>query len=291
MREQIRIATWNCFGVPPSAEDFFAGNPFWPERFESQALIDVLSSHDVVCVQENLLEGVRARLDAIRGTAGFASLWFDPMGPDQADGTFVGGGLAIFSRFPMDVRFVRLPRGAGPDGFARKGFAVADVRLPSGCVIHVVNTHLQADDPIVPLEDCRAARAAQISGLVEAVAALQQRGPTVLCGDFNVVHGSEEYDALRRSIGDELIDLAAEARLTTWDAERNDVTAHFLVPGTPERALLDYIWVAPERFEARDVRTILDEPLPDATCCPLPPTRRPFASDHFGVGVTLELRS
>jgi endonuclease/exonuclease/phosphatase family metal-dependent hydrolase len=287
MREQIRMATWNCFGVPPSAEDFFAGNPFWPERFASRALIEVLSSHDVVCVQENLLEGVRARLEAIREAAGFAALWFDPMGPDMEDGTFVGGGLAIFSRFPMDVRFIRLPRGAGPDGFARKGFAVADVRLPSGRVIHVVNTHLQADDPLVPLQTCRAARAAQIAGLAAAVASLRRRGPTVLCGDLNVVHGTEEYDDLRRALGDELLDLAAQANLTTWDAERNDVTAHFLPPGCPERALLDYIWISPERFAASDVRTILDEPLPDAAGCPLPPTRRPFASDHFGVGAVL----
>ena len=164
MQEQIRIATWNCFGVPPSAEDFFAGTPFWPERFASQALIDVLSSHDIVCVQENLLEGVRARLEAIRAIAGFDALWFDPMGPDMEDGTFVGGGLAIFSRFPMDVRFVRLPRGAGPDGFARKGFAVADVRLPSGRVVHVINTHLQADDPLISLEECRAASCTATSG-------------------------------------------------------------------------------------------------------------------------------
>lgn len=290
MQQQIRIATWNCFGVPPSAEDFFAGTPFWPERLESQALINVLATHDIVCVQENLLDGVRARLEAIRDAAGFASLWFDPMGPDVEDNTFVGGGLAIFSRFPMDVRFVRLPRGAGPDGFARKGFAVADVRLPGGGVVHVINTHLQADDPLVPLEDCRAARAAQIAGLAEAVAATRQRGPTVLCGDFNVVHASEEYDELRRDLGDALVDLAAEAGLTTWDAERNDLTAHFLVPGVPERALLDYIWIAPDQMDARDVSMILDEPLPDVTRSPLPPTRRPFASDHFGVQALLTLR-
>jgi hypothetical protein len=156
MRERVRIATWNCFGVPPSAEDFFAGNPFWPERFDSKALLSELACHDVVCIQENLLEGVRARLARIQADAGFTELWFDPMGPDLEDGTFVGGGLAILSRFPLSVRFVRLPRGAGPDGFARKGFAVADVGLPSGRVIHVVNTHLQADDPLVPVEASRA---------------------------------------------------------------------------------------------------------------------------------------
>lgn len=289
MRESIRIATWNCFGVPPTAEDLLAGNPFWPERFESQALARALAEHDIVCVQEHLLEGVRARLDAIRRAAGFSSAWFDPMGPDMEDGTFVGGGLAIFSRFPMDVRFVRLPRGTGPDGFARKGFAVADVRLPSGRVVHVVNTHLQADDPLVPLEDCRAARAAQIAELAAAVSATLDRGPTIVCGDLNVIHGTDEYDELRRAFGDALMDLAAEAGLTTWDAERNDLTAHFLPPGHPERALLDYIWVSPDRVASRGARMILDEPLPDVAGSPLPPTRRAFASDHFGVSAILDL--
>ncbi|MCC6551896.1 MAG: endonuclease/exonuclease/phosphatase family protein [Polyangiaceae bacterium] len=289
MRERLRIATWNCFGVPPSIEDFFSGNPFWPERFESRALVEALSSHDVVCVQENLLEGVRARLEGIRAAAGFAELWCDPMGPDAADNTFVGSGLAIFSRFPVSVRFSRLPRGAGPDGFARKGFAVADVRLPSGRVVHVVNTHLQADDPHVPLEDCRAARAAQITELAAAISELAGRGPTVLCGDLNVIHGTDEYDEVHRALGGALQDLSARSGLATWDVERNDVTAHFLPPGSPDRALLDYIWASPGRFTAGEVRMILDEPLPDAVSCPLPPSLRPFASDHFGLAAVLEL--
>src|SRR5687768_11253672 len=95
MRQLLRIATWNCFGAPPTAEDFFAGRPFWPERLTAEKVVGTLSEYDIVCVQENLLDGVRQRLEQLRRAAGFAEIWFDPMGPDADDGTFVGGGLAI----------------------------------------------------------------------------------------------------------------------------------------------------------------------------------------------------
>src|SRR5262249_48479136 len=156
--ERIRIATWNCFGAPVSADDFFSGRPFWPERLESRALIETLASFDIVCIQENFVERVRQSLERVRDLAGFAVLWFDPMRPALDDGTFSCGGLAIPCRWGMRTRFLRLPRGAGPDGLARKGFVVADVGLPSGREVVVVNTHLQADDPHVPASACREAR-------------------------------------------------------------------------------------------------------------------------------------
>lgn len=287
--ERIRIATWNCFGAPPTADDFFAGRCFWPERLTSRSVIETLRGYDVVCVQENLVAGVLASLEHLRREAGFSELWFDPMGPAD-DGTFCGGGLAILSRWKLDVRFERLPRGEGPDGFARKGFAKADLVLPSGRVVHVFNTHLQADDSSVPLEACRRARAAQLVTLALAIrAARQGKGAVVVCGDFNVAHGSDEYLELAAALGEGLSDLAAHAGLSTYDTERNDLAALFH-NGGPPRALLDYIWACSERFVAGDVRTILDEPCLDVGTAPAPHAARAFASDHFGVGATLHWR-
>src|SRR6185436_12441009 len=95
--DRLRIATWNCFGAPTSADEFMAGRPFWPERLEAPEVFAALAEHDVVCVQENLMPRVRESLDRLQRAGGFAELWFDPMGPDMDDGTFVGGGLAILS--------------------------------------------------------------------------------------------------------------------------------------------------------------------------------------------------
>jgi endonuclease/exonuclease/phosphatase family metal-dependent hydrolase len=295
--ESIRIATWNCFGAPVSADDFFSGRPFWPERFESAAVIETLSTFDVVCIQENFVDRVRTALDRVRELADFAELWFDPMGPDPEDGTFSGSGLAILSRWPLRAVFQRYARGAGPDGFARKGLALAEVVLPSGREVVVVNTHLQADDPHVPLEACREARAGQLAALADAIAPHRRAGrPVVVCGDLNVAHGSDEYEELVALLGRSpspddaigaLLDLAAAAGLRTYDVERNDLAATFH-SGGPNRALFDYIWVSPG-FHAHEVRTILDQPLADLGAPPAPHLTRAFPSDHFGVGATLHI--
>lgn len=287
--DTVRIATWNCFGVPHSLEDFAAGRPFWPERLVSPEVVRALGELDVVCIQENLVDRVRQSLEYVRDAAGFSELWFDPMGPDGPTETFVGGGLAILSRFPLDVSFARLPRGAGPDGWARKGFATARIKLPTGRVIHVVNTHLQADDDSASPEACRSARRAQLAELQEATARLCRTGvPAVLCGDMNIAHGTDEFASVEAALGGELVELASRAGLTTYDTGRNDVAAAFH-SGGPERALLDYIWVSANGFEADEARTILDEPLVDLGPAPEAYGRRPFASDHFGVSVTLRL--
>ena len=287
--ERLRVATWNCFGVPQSFEDFARSRPFWPERLVAPEVVRALAEHDVVCVQENLTDRVRESLEALRDAAGFASLWFDPMGPCGATGTFVGGGLAFLSRLPMTVRFTRLPRGAGPDGWARKGFAVADVTLPSGRVVHVANTHLQADDDSVPGRGCRDARAAQLAELAPAMRALADAGrPALLCGDLNVAHGSDEFSSVEAAFGEHFVELASRAGLATYDTARNDLAAAFHTGG-PERALLDHVWVTARAFEVHDVRALLDEPLEGLGPAPADYARRAFASDHFAVGVTLAL--
>lgn len=285
----VRVATWNCFGVPCSFEDFALSRPFWPERLVSPEVVRALAGYDVVCVQENLTDRVRESLEHLREAAGFDALWFDPMGPDGATGTFVGGGLAFLSRLPIDVAFTRLPRGAGPDGWARKGFAVADVTLPDGRVVHVVNTHLQADDHTVPLDDCRAARAAQLAELLPAAMELARSGrPTIVCGDFNVPHGTDEFARLEEALGARFVELASRAGLATYDTTRNDLAAAFH-SGGPARAQLDHVWVSADAFEVHDVRALLDEPLEDVRATPDGWDKRAFASDHFAVGATLGL--
>src|SRR5262245_53786449 len=98
MSGPLRLATWNCFGAPPSLEDFLEGRPFWPERMTAPRVLECLSCFDIVCVQENFVTGVRERLEVLRSACGFSEIWIDPMGPDGEDKTLVGGGLAILSR-------------------------------------------------------------------------------------------------------------------------------------------------------------------------------------------------
>lgn len=287
-QDSVRLATWNCFGAPPTVDDFFAQRPFWPERLEVREVAEALAPFDVVCVQENLVDRVRESLERLQRSAGFEHLWFDPMGPGADGSTFVGGGLAILSRLPMAVTFRQLPRGAGPDGFARKGFATAKITLPSGRALHLVSTHLQADDFNVPLEVSRATRAAQLDEILRAVAALDAGVPAVLCGDLNVPHGTDEYDELSRALGDAWVDAPGRAGLVTYDCEANDIARTFH-GGGPERMLVDYVFARGPHVEATDVRALLASPLVDVGGRPASYAKRAFASDHAGVGVTLTL--
>jgi endonuclease/exonuclease/phosphatase family metal-dependent hydrolase len=287
--DTLRVATWNCFGVPTSLEGFLTGRPFWPERLDAPEVCEALARYDVVCIQENLISGVYESLQRVQRAGRFEHFWCDPMGPDGPTATFVGGGLVYLSRLPLRVRFARLARGAGPDGYARKGLAVADVTLPSGRTAHVLNTHLQADDDNVPGVESRATRAAQLAGIARAVAELEGGGaPVVLCGDFNVPQGTGEYEEMRATLGAGLVDYATRAGLTSYDADANDVAACFH-GGGPRRALFDYVLGSAERVRATDVTTLLDVPLTGVPSRPAAYAARVFSSDHYAVGATLEI--
>jgi endonuclease/exonuclease/phosphatase family metal-dependent hydrolase len=287
--DRVRLATWNCFGAPQSLEDFLSGQPFWPERLEAPAVLATLSGYDIVCIQENLVDRVRTSLEVLRAAGGFPELWFDPMGPCGESKTFVGGGLAILSRFPVTARFVKLPRGEGPDGYARKGFSLAEVRLPSGRELYLANTHLQADDERVSLAVCRRARWSQLEALRDGLSSILRDGaPLVLCGDMNVPHGSDEYERVARLFGDELVDVVGREGFHTYDIARNDIAAKFH-EGGPEKALIDYVWTSRARVEAKEVAVILEEPIAELRGCPSSYAGRAFASDHYGVGAVIAI--
>lgn len=56
----------------------------------------------------------------------------------------IGSGLAIFSQFPiLDAWFIPFPHRAEFELFTNKGVLIADVLLPTGEIVRVINTHLQ----------------------------------------------------------------------------------------------------------------------------------------------------
>lgn len=287
-KNSIKIATWNCFGTPQSIEDFFASKPFWPERLVARAVFETLRQYDIVCVQENFVEGVRAALLQIQREAEFSELWLDPLGYNAEDKTLTGSGLAILSRFPMEVYFEKLAPGGGPDGLARKGFARARLRLPGGRELYVHNTHLQADDFRVGDAECRRIRRLQLEGLVRSVLEAMSLGiPSILCGDLNVPAGTDEYDEIASLLAPTHED-PIDTKVVTYDTVNNDMTRAFHCGG-PEQGRLDYIWVD-RAVEYDEAHLFLHEPLENIPSRPLDYSGRVFASDHFGLGLTLRLR-
>ncbi|KIW16143.1 hypothetical protein PV08_06194 [Exophiala spinifera] len=106
-----------------------------------------------------------------------------------------GGGLAIFSRWPIrDSSMFRYPLNGRPTAFFRgdwfvgKGVACAQIQMPDGQMIEVFNTHLHAPYEREPNDSYICHRTAQAWEIAKLMRAASERGSLVLgMGDFNMV--------------------------------------------------------------------------------------------------------
>ena len=106
-----------------------------------------------------------------------------------------GGGLAIFSRWPIEESSMfRYPLNGRPTAFFRgdwfvgKGVACAKIRTSDGRAIEVFNTHLHAPYEREPSDSYICHRTAQAWEIGKLMRAALDRGSLVLgLGDFNMV--------------------------------------------------------------------------------------------------------
>lgn len=290
MAALIRVATWNCFGLPQvtgvsDLPDILRGSPMWADRLSSAAIPVAFQSYDVVCIQENFVGETLDLVKRIRRVGAFDYLWYDRPAFDFG-ATSIGSGLAILSRFNMlCVPTTYSTSGAGWDRYARKGFVSARVALPGGEVLRLVNTHLQSGSGV----EADLARHWQLDELRQHVSSLGS-GPVLVCGDFNVTEGSDQYRDLAAEWSNyNLHDLAPVPRLFTSDPSRNEMLKCNEPDADSER--IDYVWAStPVAWDVRvpvPPRLVLDSPLPDVVDRPskCAPGTKPFASDHFGLGL------
>jgi sphingomyelin phosphodiesterase 2 len=106
-----------------------------------------------------------------------------------------GGGLAIFSRWPIrDSTMYRYPLNGRPTAFFRgdwyvgKGVACASIQMPDGQLLEVFNTHLHAPYEAEPNDTYLCHRTAQAWEIAKLMRSAAGRGSLVLgLGDFNMV--------------------------------------------------------------------------------------------------------
>ena len=106
-----------------------------------------------------------------------------------------GGGLAIFSRWPIvDSTMHRYTLNGRPTAFFRgdwyvgKGVACAKIQPPTGQPIEVFNTHLHAPYEAAPNDSYICHRTAQAWEIAKLMKAAVERGSLVLgLGDFNMI--------------------------------------------------------------------------------------------------------
>ncbi len=284
----LKVLTFNAWGLPITI-------PSQRKRRRLNRLPGALAAHDadVIVLQE--LFDVRARRRLLRElcppyvTTDDAANVRRIMGLVPADTT---GGLLVLSRYPIvDSRFIQHQLGPGtkPDErLGRKGAMLVRLALPLG-PLTVFAIHLYAGTK----SKDSGIRQAQLSRLLEELAAQAGDEPVLLAGDINVSPTagfperpgpnnppSPEYALLTGAgfIDPQPPNPTPVERCVTWVPSRNPYAAlPYQETKTDER--YDYVMVRPGAAQAwriGQVRTILD-------------AKDTLLSDHFGVLAELNL--
>ena len=180
--EAIHVLTLNCWGLK------------YLSKFRSERLAEIgnrLAAYspplDIVGLQECW---TYADYSNIRGKTRHVL----PYAKFYYSGIF-GGGLAIFSRWPIeDSSIFRYSLNGRPTAFFRgdwyvgKGVACVKIRMPDGQAIEVFNTHLHAPYEREPNDSYICHRTAQAWEIAKLMKGASERGSLVLgLGDFNMV--------------------------------------------------------------------------------------------------------
>jgi sphingomyelin phosphodiesterase 2 len=180
--ESIHVLTLNCWGLK------------FISKYRSERLSEIgkrLASYeprlDIVGLQECWTYKDYASIrDSTKNILPYAKFYHS--------GIF-GGGLAIFSRWPIeDSSMFRYPLNGRPTAFFRgdwyvgKGVACTKIRMPDNQVIEVFNTHLHAPYEAEPNDSYICHRTAQAWEIAKLMRNATERGSLVLgLGDFNMV--------------------------------------------------------------------------------------------------------
>ncbi|WP_328528338.1 sphingomyelin phosphodiesterase [Nocardioides sp. NBC_00368] len=211
-------------------------------RADLFAEADHLRGHDVVVLEEAFdnepSDTLKSRL-ASRYPHQTPVLGRSRSGWDETLGSYSAltpedGGVTVLSRWPIThrVQYVYAD-GCGADWFANKGFVYARLDV-DGRPVHVVGTHVQAEDPACFGSGAavRAEQFAELDGFLDGLA-IPADEPIVIAGDLNVVKDSPEYATMLTAL-----DAAAPAfagHPYSWDPETNPLAS------SGGREQLDYV--------------------------------------------------
>ncbi|MEI7055208.1 sphingomyelin phosphodiesterase [Nocardioides sp. CCNWLW239] len=203
---------------------------------------DHLHGHDVVVLEEAFdnapSDTLKSRLASqyphqtpVLGRS--RSGWDETLGSYSAL-TPEDGGVTVLSRWPITHRAQYVyADGCGADWFANKGFVYARLDV-DGRPVHVVGTHVQAEDPACfgSGADVRAEQFAELDGFLDGLA-IPPDEPVVITGDLNVVKESPEYATMLAALDATSPSFAGHPY--SWDPETNPLAS------SGGREQLDYV--------------------------------------------------
>ncbi|MFI8829263.1 sphingomyelin phosphodiesterase [Streptomyces sp. NPDC053431] len=171
-----------------------------------------------------------------RGSFGWNSTSGGYYGPPLED-----GGVAIFSKWPIRYRSQHIyGGGCGADYWAAKGFAYAVIDV-AGTRVHVVGTHLQANDSGCDDGEAQHERADQMNAITSFLAqrAIPTSEPIIIAGDFNIRSTSNEYTQLLERL--QVSSPPVSTSSVSYDPATNSIARYRDPGGSPGR--LDYVFL------------------------------------------------
>lgn len=289
---ELRISTWNCFGMGQGIDALMHLRAPFGHRFKDADVVSECCSPDVLCVQEILSREAQRFFDGL-GPSHFVARVRDDNRVRFGDGSVRGTGLGVSARCALERPLIRSFPGerVGWDRLARKGAIYVELKLDDGPPIDLVTVHLQAgyDDAAARV------RASQLGHLKNLIDEMGSRDRAfVVCGDFNIdglegARGLPEYAALTEAL-EGFVDLGAADDLPTFHPrpDGNGLAYAFEPDARDQR--VDYIFLRPPtgavRVHCTRLTRFFDRPLAATTFAGEKPA---WASDHYGVTATLRI--
>ena len=189
----IKVVTFNIWDLYLYSKDRAVRIP---------AIIEHLTAldADIIGLQESFIRKDRERIFSALAAAGLPHHQYFESG-------FVGSGLSIISRFPIEeAHFFRYSQGGKAhklkhgDWWAGKGVCLARLRLPYGIgYLDFFNTHIHARYRDDPYEEVRMSQVRELEAFIEQ--STSKTSPALVVGDFNTSASQPQYQTLVERAG------------------------------------------------------------------------------------------
>ena len=269
--DSIRMMTLNTWMIPFLRKD---------ASVRAKIIGQEINNYDLVVLQEAFSAKLRKKI--VSATDGNFEDSYVPDLPPQ-----INSGLFAFSKFKIiNKNFMPFKNCGGVQCASRKGVQHLRLKLPSGQLLDVFNTHLQA------FEKDASIRALQLQQASEFIAKINQNDlPAIFAGDFNIISEIAEYSIISGVLlgfSDVWASVNPGDPGYTWDPFTNFYAKEDHDESTLVQRI-DYILVRNGKeteWRINRAHLALNSPMPYKKLI-----NETFASDHFAVTTELELHS
>lgn len=269
--EELKLLTWNVFMIPKPLN--------FTRQVERTHLIAAelkKTEYDIVLLQEAFISRFRNTVaHELKGKYPHSA----HLPKSRRLLHFINSGLFILSKHPFEILDHHyFNYCTHSDCFSSKGVLLIELTLPSGKIVQVATSHMQAWDDKKAVE----VRKFQVEEINDLLKTYSRPGvPQILSGDLNIDGKSElEYPGALKILGMSSIPLQG-----TPDYSNNFPVECYKTPGSPGAApqWLDHVWLKQNETEtqviSKNVRPFMAK-FGERECS---------LSDHYGVEAVIKL--